>query len=244
METVTSLLRNEGVRALWKGNVPAELLYILYGALQFTSYSLLNRSLCDLQDTWNFSLPLLVHLFVIGCGSGLLSTLMTYPFDLLRTRLVALQGKDFLSMTSVCREIYFKSGFTGFFAGILPSLVLIVANLGVFFWSYSLARTAAAEINKKHKVWGVEAMCGFMAGATAKAVTFPLDTLRKRMQVAPGIGAGTTLVKHFRDHGVRGFYRGFGISVLKTAPTSALLISIYEFVIRTTRVIRMGHEEL
>lgn len=235
--TVKKLLRNEGVTALWKGNVPAEILYVLYGASQFTSYSLLNTGLRDLQDSFNVSMSPLLHTFTVGCGAGLSSTVLTYPFDLLRTKLAANEGEKFLSMTSVARDIYRERGFIGYFAGIRPSLLSIVASSGLFFWSYSLARRTTDKIYEQfgYRIWGVEAVCGFAAGTTAKAITFPLDTLRKRMQISQQRSGLRVFINNFKAHGFFGFYRGFFVSLMKTAPTSAISVFVYEYSISATR---------
>lgn len=233
---VTNLLRTEGVTALWKGNVPAEILYVMYGASQFTSYSFLNQNLFELQKTMNFTLPKLLHLFVVGCGAGIFSTFITYPFDLLRTRLAANDSTKFLSMSTTCKEILAQKGFVGFYAGIRPSMLSIVATSGFFFWTYSLARDLSAYIDKKYhkKVWGVEAVCGLVAGGVSKGITFPLDTIRKRMQLMQHRSTWAMLMSHWKLHGFFGFYRGFGVSLLKTAPTSAISISAYEYALQVT----------
>ncbi|SGZ50373.1 CIC11C00000002117 [Sungouiella intermedia] len=234
---IANILRSEGVGALWKGNVPAEFLYILYGASQFTSYSMLNENLGDLQEKMDITLPKLLHLFLVGCGSGVFSTFITYPFDLLRTRLAANDSSEFLSMTRTCKEILNLEGIAGFYAGIKPSMLSIVTYSGFFFCTYSLSRDLSKHIEKAyyHQIWGVEAVCGSVAGATSKAITFPLDTIRKRLQVMPHSSAWSMLLSHWKLHGVIGFYRGFGISLLKTAPTSALSISVYEYALRATQ---------
>lgn len=234
VQTVSKLLKNEGVAALWKGNVPAEILYVLYGALQFTSYSAFNKGLCSFQEEHNFTIAPLIHLLLVGAGLGLSSTLITYPFDLLRTRLAA-NDDLFLSMTKTAKLIWHTGGLRGFFAGIGPSVVSVMANTGLFFWSYSLARETSRVIGEKHQIWGVEAICGFMAGATAKGITFPLDTLRKRMQVTQQKSAVGLFLGYWKKHGFLGFYRGFAVSLMKTAPTSALSIAIYEYSITATR---------
>lgn len=239
IELVKNILRNEGITALWKGNVPAELLYILYGASQFTSYSILNTWLSDLQNQSKYTLSPLTHLLFVGGGTGLVSTLVTYPFDLLRTRLAANESKSLLSMKDTCKNIYVSNGFQGFFVGIRPSLLSVAATSGLFFWSYSLARGTIDNINKvtPGKIWGVEAICGFCAGVTAKAITFPLDTIRKRMQVSPGPKAFRMLLDHWRAYGFANFYRGFGVSLIKTAPTSAISMAIYEYTISSMRAL-------
>lgn len=198
---------------------------------------MLNQSLTKTQQDLQITLPLLLHLFVVGCGSGVLSTFATYPFDLLRTRLAANDSAQFLSMSQTCRDIWAEKGILGFFAGIRPSMLSIVALSGFFFCTYSLARDASNFLSEKyhHQIWGVEAVCGFVAGGTSKAITFPLDTIRKRLQVTYHRSAWRMLVSHWNHHGIVGFYRGFGVSLLKTAPTSALSVSVYEYAIRATQ---------
>ena len=41
--TMRQIVRDEGVTALWKGNIPAELLYVFYGATQFVTYHHVNQ---------------------------------------------------------------------------------------------------------------------------------------------------------------------------------------------------------
>lgn len=228
LEIVRNILRQEGVSAFWKGNVPAEFLYILYGALQFTAYSLLNLLFASAQTSWLLNVSPLVHLLVVGGCLGIVSTLLTYPFDVLRTRLAANQNL-FLSMRGVVAQIYADRGLPGFFVGISPSLVSVAANLGLFFWAYSVARTMAQG------TWGVEAGCGLVAGVVAKAITFPLDTIRKRMQVGHGNHASALFVSQWRQYGWLSFYRGFAVSLAKTAPTSAISVAVYEYTLAQTR---------
>ncbi|GEQ71729.1 hypothetical protein JCM33374_g5415 [Metschnikowia sp. JCM 33374] len=239
VDLVRNLLRNEGLLALWKGNVPAEALYILYGASQFTSYSVLNRWLFEFQNQNQYTLSQPTHSLLVGSGTGLISTLVTYPFDLLRTRLAAHESRVLLSMSETCKNIYASDGTRGFFVGLRPTLLSVVANSGLFFWSYSLAREAVDQINEisPGKIWGVEAICGFLAGSTAKAITFPLDTIRKRLQVTSGSHAFRMLVDHWRLYGFANFYRGFGVSLIKTAPTSAVSMAIYEYTLTTMRAL-------
>lgn len=233
-QAISKILREEGIRALWKGNVPAEYLYILYGGAQFTSYSALNHQFNEFQKSHGFSLSQLTHSFIVGCGVGVLSTVVTYPFDLLRTRLAAHESKHFLSMSGTIREIYKQNGISGFYVGLQPSLLSIVASSGFFFWSYALARSATEVLPVEH-VWGVEAMCGFVAGTTAKALSFPLDTIRKRAQIVQPSSVIQMLFLNWKNHGILGFYRGFFFSLLKTAPTSAISMAVYEYVISAGR---------
>ncbi|KAG7661461.1 TPC1 [[Candida] subhashii] len=224
---VKRLLRNEGIVALWKGNVPAEILYILYGGAQFTSYAVLN----DLLDQYTNLNPG-AHSLVVGSGAGCASTLLTYPFDLLRTRLVANRERVLQSMTKTIKSIYRKDGILGFFQGIKPALLSVTSNTGIMFWNYELAREYSTQYNN---IPFIEGICGFIAGSSSKAITFPLDTLRRRSQVYSVVHNTKTapavhiFVKILKNEGIFGLYKGFGVSLVKTAPTSAVTIYFYEY---------------
>lgn len=242
INTVKNLLRNEGVTALWKGNVPAEIMYILYGATQFTSYSIINSAVADIEAKISSESKLspAANSLIVGSGAGISSTLVTYPFDLLRTRLAANTSKQFLSMSTVVADIWRNEGALGIFAGIRPSLLSVAANTGVMFWSYEVAREALGKYNKDLPF--VEGICGFIAGTTSKGLTFPLDTVRKRSQMFsvthPNLGppkAYRIFANVVRKEGVLSLYRGFGVSVLKTAPTSAISLFVYEYSLHTIR---------
>lgn len=236
-KTFINICKNEGVKALWKGNVPAEILYILYGAIQFTSYSVLSKALSDIEKNNSklFTLSNSTHSLIAGSGSGLASTLFTYPFDLLRTRLAANSDSHFLSMLSTIKLIHEMHGIRGFWKGLTPGLLSVASSTGLMFWSYELAREFSN--NYKDVVPFLEGFCGFIAGATAKGLTFPLDTLRKRIQMfsktrdidQSSVRAIELCKTILRNEGIFGFYKGFSVSILKSAPTSAISLFAYEY---------------
>lgn len=200
------------------------------------SYSAINLEFYNFQTRNNISLSQPVHSFIVGSTAGALSTVVTYPFDLLRTRLAAYESKEFLSMSATMQDILRTEGPRGFYVGLQPSLLSIVASSGFFFWSYSLAR-AAVEVVPLQNLWGTEALCGLIAGTTAKALSFPLDTIRKRVQISRPESIVSMLLQQWKAHGLGGFYRGFVVSLLKTAPTSAISMTVYEHVISAERKI-------
>lgn len=84
-----TIVAQEGITGLWKGNIPAELLYLSYGASQFLAYQ--QVSLLITRSSWR--VPESAQNFLAGATAGGLATTFTYPLDLLRTRFAA-QGEQ------------------------------------------------------------------------------------------------------------------------------------------------------
>uniref|UniRef100_A0A023FGX9 Putative mitochondrial solute carrier protein n=1 Tax=Amblyomma cajennense TaxID=34607 RepID=A0A023FGX9_AMBCJ len=146
------ILREEGVTAFWKGHVPAQLLSVVYGGVQFSSWEYLTRQFetglgPERWQQWQNS----VH-FTCGFASGCLSTAVAHPFDVIRTRLVAqmepkvqgfsAQGVRFGRYTGFVhcvRCILTQEGVQGYFKGYLPSALKAMATTSCYFASYEAA---------------------------------------------------------------------------------------------------------
>lgn len=242
VQTIREMLHKEGVTAFWKGNIPAETMYVLYGAVEFGTYKYLNH-LCrvdlGLGNDWAVLLS--------GAFAGSAATVATYPLDLLRTRFAAQKSvKIYSGLYEAVRHIYRHEGIKGFTKGLGTSLMSVFPFMGSFFWIYGQTRDFM-EKNRRLKVLPApEVVAGIVGGAFSKALVFPLDTLRKRLQITgPGHhvfigerGSGLEslnnsnafqLVRQIAAReGLRGFYRGLGIALIKSAPTSAISMWAFE----------------
>jgi solute carrier family 25 thiamine pyrophosphate transporter 19 len=76
LATFRHILRHEGITGFWKGNVPAEAMYVGYAAVQFTAY---RSTALFLQRSLPFKLPDAAESFVAGAASGAAATTVTYP---------------------------------------------------------------------------------------------------------------------------------------------------------------------
>ncbi|KAH8910937.1 mitochondrial carrier, partial [Coniochaeta sp. PMI_546] len=239
LPTIRHILKHEGLRALWKGNVPAELMYVSYSAVQFATYrssTLLLHRLCG-----EGTLPSAAESFLAGAAGGAAATAATYPLDLLRTRFAA-QGNDrvYAGLLRAVADIRRDEGLGGYFRGIGAGLGSIVPYMGMFFAAYETLRLPLAGL------WVLpfgsgDAAAGIMASVVAKTATFPLDLVRKRIQVQgptrgryvnkdiPEYGGTVRTVRMIvAAEGVRGLYRGLVVSLLKAAPASAVTMWTYE----------------
>ncbi|KAF5026555.1 hypothetical protein F66182_1344 [Fusarium sp. NRRL 66182] len=235
--TLKHILKHEGFTALWKGNVPAELLYVCYGAIQFTTY---RSTTLFLRTAFPNRLPDAAESFIAGAASGATATSVTYPLDLLRTRFAA-QGRHriYQSLRSAIWDIKHDEGWRGFFRGIGPGLGQIVPFMGIFFVTYESLRLSMEGL---HMPWGSgDATAGMFASIISKTAVFPLDLVRKRIQVQgparsqyvygniPEYATARGAIKSILlTEGFRGLYKGLTISLLKSAPASAVTLWTYE----------------
>ncbi|TLS24699.1 hypothetical protein PpBr36_08680 [Pyricularia pennisetigena] len=246
LSTMRHIVRHEGITGLWKGNVPAELLYITYSAVQFTSYrsaaQLLHRVVGEDRQ-----LPAAAESFVAGAAAGIASTTVTYPLDLLRTRFAAQGSGDdrvYPSLRRALADIWRDEGYRGFFRGLGPAVGQTFPFMGIFFAAYESLRAPLADL--KLPFWGGQlALASMTASALAKTAVFPLDLVRRRIQVQGPTrskyvhknipeykGTFSTISTIIRTEGIRGLYRGLTVSLIKSAPASAVTMWTYEKVLR------------
>jgi solute carrier family 25 thiamine pyrophosphate transporter 19 len=238
--TLRQILREEGLTGLWKGNIPAELLYLTYGGVQFSAYT----SISHLLDTIPapYTLPNSVASFVSGAAAGAAATTATYPLDLLRTRFAA-QGKDrvYTSIFASLKSIAQHEGPKGFFRGLGAGVSQIVPYMGLFFASYESLKPIMATSPLPLPLGSSDAVAGIVASVMSKTAVYPLDTTRKRLQVQgphreryvhrniPTYSGVLMTLRHIWKHeGRRGMYRGLTVSLLKAAPASAVTMWTYE----------------
>lgn len=234
------IVHQEGITGLWKGNIPAELLYLTYGGAQFSAYTYVSHLLDTLPAP--YTLPGSATSFISGAAAGAAATTVTYPLDLLRTRFAA-QGADrvYSSILSSVKHIAQHEGPKGFFRGLGAGVSQIVPYMGLFFASYESLKPVMAESAVQLPLGSSDAVAGVVASLLSKTAVYPLDTTRKRLQVQgpmreryihrniPTYKGVLSTVSHIWKHeGRRGLYRGLTVSLLKAAPASAATMWTYE----------------
>jgi solute carrier family 25 thiamine pyrophosphate transporter 19 len=238
--TLKQILREEGLTGLWKGNIPAELMYLTYGGAQFSAYTYMSHMLETIPPP--YSLPNSVVNFVSGAAAGAAATTATYPLDLLRTRFAA-QGTDrvYTSLIASIKHIAQHEGPTGFFRGLGAGVSQIVPYMGLFFASYESLKPMTAASSITLPFGSSDAIAGVIASVLSKTAVYPLDTTRKRLQVQGPTraryihrniptytGVLSTIAHIWKHEGRRGMYRGLTVSLLKAAPASAVTMWTYE----------------
>lgn len=79
-----------------------------------------------------------------------------------------------------------------------------------------------------------ELLAGGFAGLVSQTASYPLEVIRRRMQVGGAVGDGhrlgmaETAGKVWRERGWKGFFVGLGIGYFKVVPMAAVSFYVYE----------------
>ncbi|KAK5126958.1 mitochondrial thiamine pyrophosphate transporter [Meristemomyces frigidus] len=254
LDVARNIWKHEGITGFWKGNIPAEGLYLSYGAVQFLAYRSTNQAIDALAQKGEVKIPGTVKSFVAGAIAGTAATTATYPLDLLRTRFAA-QGteKVYTGLLASIRDITRHEGPTGFFRGLSAGVGQVIPYMGLFFAFYEGLKQPLSTV---HLPFGSgDAVAGVTASVVSKSIVFPLDTVRKRLQVQGPTrskfvggarrpvydrGIAATMGTIVQREGWRALYRGLSVSLIKAAPASAVTMWTYE---RALHVLQRFEEE-
>ncbi|KAK4050094.1 coenzyme A transporter [Microbotryomycetes sp. JL201] len=132
-----------------------------------------------------------------------------------------------------------RPSLTHFYRGIFPTLFGIVPYAGTSFvvWGFLksdvLPRVLTTETRTRHRA-ALDLIAGGIAGALGQTTAYPLDIVRRRMQVAPVMSSGQrqgfweTAQGVYRSGGWRGFFVGLSIGYLKVIPMNATSFAVWE----------------
>ncbi|XP_075134834.1 mitochondrial thiamine pyrophosphate carrier [Leptodactylus fuscus] len=242
LQAVRLILREEGLSGFWKGHIPAQLLSVCYGAVQFMSFETLTKTI-HTSTSLDARAPA-VHFFCGGLAACS-ATLTVQPLDTLRTRFAA-QGepKVYRTLRHAVVTMYRTEGVLTFYRGLFPTLLAVFPYAGLQFSSYNFLKRIwswffTSNPEKRDNLKSL--VCGSGAGVISKTVTYPLDLFKKRLQVGgfeqarAAFGEVRTYqglvdcaFRMHKEEGFRGLFKGLSPSLLKAAVSTGLTFFSYE----------------
>ncbi|XP_020249119.1 mitochondrial substrate carrier family protein B isoform X2 [Asparagus officinalis] len=185
---------------------------------------------------------------VAGSIAGGTAVICTYPLDLVRTKLayqvVGSSRSKFRGLSSTehvyngildcISKIYKTNGIRGLYRGVGPTLYGIFPYSGLKFYFYEEMKTHVPENHKNDVI--VKLACGSIAGLLGQTMTYPLDVVRRQMQVQAlstsnqDVAKGTleSIVMIVRNQGWRQLFSGLSINYLKVVPSVAIGFTVYD----------------
>ncbi|ESL08386.1 mitochondrial carrier protein [Trypanosoma rangeli SC58] len=221
-------VRDHGVLGLWIGNGAMMMRVVPYTAITFVSFEYYHSGLIHLAkscyvDGAEEGLAVALR-FLGGSLAGATATTCTYPLDLMRARLAfhSCGEEKPPSYRVVCNTLVKTHGMKALYSGLIPTLVGIMPYAGC---SFAVFETLKSRIVEWHNLSSEKAIsvhermaAGGLAGLIAQSATYPLDIVRRRMQVAPrryrGVFHALRLI--YKEEGLfQGWYKGLQMNWIK-----------------------------
>lgn len=239
-----TIYRTEGLLGFYRGNGASVARIVPYAALHYMAYEEYRRWI--ILGFPNVEQGPVLDL-VAGSIAGGTAVICTYPLDLVRTKL-AYQVKGAVSVgfreskpseqvykgiMDCVKTIYRQNGLKGIYRGMAPSLYGIFPYSGLKFYFYEKMKSHVPEEHRKGII--AKLGCGSVAGLLGQTITYPLDVVRRQMQVqalssSSLVGRGTfeSLVMIAKQQGWRQLFSGLSINYLKVVPSVAIGFTVYD----------------
>lgn len=247
MDCFRQSFARDGIRGLYRG-IPAPLVgAALENSSLFVSEQFAQKMLFA-SGLYSSIKPLpLSALFMTGAAAGAVTSLVLTPVELVKCKMqIPVEaGTKGPSIVSIIRDVARNHGLKGFWHGQMGTFIRETGGGAAWFGSKETVSALFRKYNSKGKdfeepnegekhaplpLWQ-QACAGASAGMAYNFLFFPADTIKSRMQTSE-LGTSATFWTEgkaiWRSTGLRGMYAGCGITVFRSAPSSAFIFIIYD----------------
>uniref|UniRef100_A0AAR2LZX4 EF-hand domain-containing protein n=1 Tax=Pygocentrus nattereri TaxID=42514 RepID=A0AAR2LZX4_PYGNA len=240
MSGLTQMIKEGGVRSLWRGNGINVLKIAPESALKFMAYEQIKRLMGSSNETLGIT-----ERFVAGSLAGVIAQSTIYPMEVLKTRLALRKSGQYSGISDCARQILKKEGVAAFYKGYLPNMLGIVPYAGIDLAVYeTLKNTWLQRYGKDSADPGVFVLlaCGTVSSTCGQLASYPLALVRTRMQAqatvdgAPQITMSRLFKQIMKTEGPSGLYRGMTPNFMKVIPAVSISYVVYEHIKSTLGV--------
>ncbi|KAK9845649.1 hypothetical protein WJX84_001051, partial [Apatococcus fuscideae] len=247
------MAKEDGFRGMMKGNGTNCIRIIPNQAVKFLTYEQLNRRLSHSMREYGGDgqmTPLLR--LVAGACAGVIGMTATYPLDMVRGRLTVQEGRSghsqYRGIMHCTSTIVKEEGLMALWRGWVPSVIGVVPYVGLNFCVYETLKDVVLKyhgMTDERELSIVTRLgCGALAGTTGQTVAYPLDVVRRRLQMSGWSGASTLhgnagtavlysgmtdcFARTIKEEGVQALFKGLLPNYIKVVPSIAIAFVTYE----------------
>lgn len=235
----------EGLTGFWRGNLATCFHRFPYTSITFYANAAIRETLQQNAST----LPDQSRHLLAGGGAACAAVCTLHPLDVIKTRLMAQTRREYYTGVLDCvQKICRDEGLRGLYFGISVSLCSTTPSIAISFTAFDeFKRLFATTVLGPDEPdnFRLTLCSGACAGSLASTVMFPMDLVRRQMQMV-GVGGRPLVYANvgqaiyhvfqtgFRRNrgtalgyllGLREFFRGLAPELLKVAPHNAIMFS-------------------
>merc|ERR1711872_920556 len=220
IDCTTRVLKTEGVYPLWRGNLANVLRYFPTQALNFA----FKDAIKAIFATPKGASPATKFATNIASGgaAGTISLLFVYSLDYARTRLANdAKGKGGERQFNGLIDVYVKTlksdGIAGLYRGFVISAVGIFIYRGMYFGLYDTLKPMLLGADAGV---GASFILGWAVTITSGLMSYPIDTVRRRMMMTSGGGVKykgslDCFSQVLKNEGFMSLMKGAGANILR-----------------------------
>merc|ERR1711915_1148313 len=227
--------KEQGFASFWRGNLANVIRYFPTQALNFAfkdkHKDMFLKGVDKKTQFWRFFAGNLAS----GGAAGATSLCFVYPLDFARTRLGADVGKgagqrEFNGLGDCLVKIFKADGISGLYRGFAVSVQGIIIYRAAFFGLYDTAKGMTGKTNI-FVSWMIAQCVTTVSGI----ISYPFDTVRRRLMMQSGRKGGEVMYKGTLDcwkkiaknEGAGAFFKGAFSNVLR-GTGGALVLVMYD----------------
>jgi len=228
------VLRTEGVYPFWRGNLANVLRYFPTQALNFAFKDTIKAMFKTPKTAPNY--VKFGSNIASGGAAGTLSLMFVYSLDYARTRLANdAKGKGGERQFNGLIDVYVKTlksdGIQGLYRGFTISAVGIFIYRGMYFGLYD---TLKPMLLGEDAGVTISFLLGWAVTVTAGLMSYPIDTVRRRMMMTSGggvkyKGSMDCFVQVIKNEGPMSLMKGAGANILRGVAGAGVLAGFDKF---------------
>mmetsp|Transcript_14868 Transcript_14868/g.32524 ORF Transcript_14868/g.32524 Transcript_14868/m.32524 type:complete len:294 (-) Transcript_14868:2115-2996(-) len=226
-------IEKEGVLALWRGSVPACVGAVSENAMAFGTNGLLKRFLSSEEERDSEGRPVIniTGPIITGAITGAFVAVVLCPSDTLKCRaqVAIAQGRGSIKMKDLIHQVVSKRGYMGLYGGFAAQVMRDIPFYSSFFGTYEIL----CQTFEKYTQWeqsSIYFISGGLAGQVGWTVSIAPDSIKSQIQTSDVKIRILETAKHiYKMRGLRGFFAGIEVAVLRAFPANAALFMGYEY---------------
>lgn len=240
-QSFNKIFKSEGIKGFFRGYKATLMTTPVFHSVYFPLYESFRWKISQKLDL-DKSSPKVV---AMSSGSaGIIWNVITNPFWLVRTRMQAEvfrhssqihYSRKYKSIIGSVYKIYSNEGFFALYAGLSAS-ILGLSHVWIYFPLYEALKSYFKttyhwndeSLSSKFIVWS-----SISAKLMTSWITYPHEVVRSRQQDIRSFdkqskGLIQVIKTTFNNEGLRAFYKGFSLNLLRMLPQNAIIFLLYE----------------